>query len=77
MLPADSTAVSACHVINLIVDDFKQLSYTDENGTTLPYNLFVPKDYDKTKKYPLVLFMHDGTVTGTDPWPPWIRVWAR
>lgn len=28
---------------------------------TLRYNLFVPKNYDVSKKYPLVLFMHDAS----------------
>ena len=30
---------------------------------SMAYNLFVPKDYDATKHYPLVLFMPDATVT--------------
>ena len=46
---------------------FKQLSYQDKTtGIDLPYNLFVPKDYDPSKKYPLVLFMHDASVTGRE-----------
>ncbi len=46
---------------------FKQLSYQDKTtGIDLPYNLFVPKDYDPTKQYPLVLFMHDASVTGRE-----------
>ncbi len=46
---------------------FKQLSYQDKTtGIDLPYNLFVPKDYDPSIKYPLVLFMHDASVTGRE-----------
>ena len=46
--------------INLIVDDFKQLEFKDPaTGETLAYNLYIPKNYDSTKSYPLVLFMHD------------------
>lgn len=46
---------------------FKQLSYQDKTtGIDLPYNLFVPKDYDPSKQYPLVLFMHDASVTGRE-----------
>jgi predicted peptidase len=53
-------------VINLVVDDFKQLEYKDpETGEILRYNLFVPKKYDKNKSYPMLLFMHDAGVTST------------
>ena len=46
----------------LIADDFKQLTFTDaKTGVTLRYNLFVPKNYDARKQYPLVLFMHDAS----------------
>ena len=54
-------------VINLIVDDFQQREFKDPNtGITVKYNLFVPKNYDKTKSYPLVMFIHDAGVTSTD-----------
>lgn len=54
---------------NLIVDDFKQFKFTDpETGLTLDYNLYVPKDYDANRQYPLVLFMHDLGVTGPNPY---------
>ncbi len=33
----------------------------------LPYALFVPDDYDSTKKYALVLHIHDAGYMGTDP----------
>ncbi|MDO5088570.1 MAG: alpha/beta hydrolase-fold protein [Leptotrichiaceae bacterium] len=47
-------------VKNLVVEDFKQLEYKDpKTGITLKYNLYIPKNYNKNKKYPLVLFMHD------------------
>ena len=48
---------------NLIVENFKQFVYKDtKTGTTVKYNLYIPKNYDKNKKYPLVLFMHDAGV---------------
>ena len=55
--------------INLVVDDFKQLTYTDPsyNNEKLMYNLYVPKNYDPSKKYPLVLFMHDAGVVSNNP----------
>lgn len=32
----------------------------------MPYRLFVPANYDKTKKYPLVLWLHGGWARGND-----------
>ncbi|WP_170164547.1 prolyl oligopeptidase family serine peptidase [Sinomicrobium pectinilyticum] len=50
---------------NLVADDFLQKVYEDnETGLTINYNLFVPSDYDPEESYPLVLFMHDASVTG-------------
>ncbi len=65
-LPSGKVLVSD-KTVNLIVDDFIQLEYKDEmTGIPLAYNLFIPKDYDPAKKYPLVLFMPDATVTGKE-----------
>lgn len=45
------------------IKDFKQLVFHDsEYNRELMYNLHIPTDYDSTKKYPLVLFMHDAGV---------------
>ena len=52
---------------NLIVENFKQFVYKDpKTGTSVKYNLYIPKNYDKNKKYPLVLFMHDKGVLSDD-----------
>ncbi|MET7482958.1 hypothetical protein [Streptomyces sp. NPDC005538] len=65
---ADSAKVTTTGTVNPIVDDFKQFTFKDpKTGKSLPYNLFVPKNYDKTKSYPLVLFMHDASVVSTTP----------
>lgn len=54
--------------INLTVDDFKPFVFNDaESGKTLMYNLFVPRNYDPKKSYPLVLFMHDASVVSSEP----------
>lgn len=45
-----------------IVDEFKQFMHGE-----IPYNLYIPRNYDPAKKYPLVLFMHDAEPSGTDP----------
>lgn len=63
-IPASPHALTTTHVENLIVDDFKQLTFHDsKTGRTLRYNLFVPHGMDKTQSYPLVLFMHDAGAT--------------
>jgi len=55
------------HTVNLILDDFIQLEYSDaETGIQMAYNLFVPKDYDPSEKYPMVLFMPDATICGRE-----------
>ncbi|MBS1181806.1 MAG: uncharacterized protein H6Q99_1686 [Proteobacteria bacterium] len=61
-------AITTTAVSNLIVDDFRQAEFSDpKTGDKLKYNLFVPKDYDPAKTYPLVLFMHDAGATSIDP----------
>ena len=41
-------------------------TYTAEDGTVLPYRLFVPDHYDETKKYPLVILLHGAGMRGND-----------
>lgn len=48
-----------------VAPQFKVLSFKDaETGLTMEYNLFIPKDYDKSKKYPLVQFIADASTVG-------------
>ncbi len=55
-------------VRNLLVDEFRQHLYRDgRTGDLLKYNLFVPRGYDPSRSYPLVLFMHDAGATSDDP----------
>ncbi|WP_107928463.1 alpha/beta hydrolase-fold protein [Neisseria animaloris] len=66
-LAAADNAVRSSQVINRIVDDFRQSGFTDpQTGITVKYNLFVPKNYNPQKTYPLVLFLHDAGVNGSD-----------
>ena len=37
-----------------------------KDGKTMPYRLFLPTGYDKSKKYPLVLWLHGGWGRGND-----------
>lgn len=60
-----------------VVPQFTQLSYADEQtGKTLPYHLFVPKDYDPYKKYPMVLYMSDASTAGDDAMRPLTQGWG-
>ena len=52
---------------NLVVENFRQFVFKDpRTGTSVKYNLYIPKNYDRNKKYPLVLFMHDMGVLSED-----------
>jgi len=63
----DSSLIENDRQINLVVDDFLQLEYKDpQTGKLLRYNLFIPKNYDSRKTYPMVLFIHDAGVTSAE-----------
>ncbi len=49
-----------------IADKFLKRSHTLSGVTTLPYRLFVPANYSKTTRYPLVLTLHGGGERGND-----------
>ena len=47
----------------LVADDFKQAEFVSPySGQTLPYNIYLPADYNPEEKYPLLLFIHDAGV---------------
>ncbi|HWA35791.1 MAG TPA: prolyl oligopeptidase family serine peptidase [Cyclobacteriaceae bacterium] len=45
---------------------YEKRTYKNNAGEELPYRVLLPKDYDKTKKYPLVLFLHGAGERGND-----------
>lgn len=52
--------------------------YTSKSGQTMPYRLFVPKDRDPKKTYPLVFFLHGAGSRGNDNLRhlrPWFAGW--
>lgn len=61
--PADTTTFRPEKMRYLLADDFQQHEFKSPyTGAVLPYNLYLPKDYDPKKSYPLVLFIHDAGV---------------
>ena len=66
-IKASDKILESTKIKNLIVDDFQQFTYKDpKTGKTLGYNLYIPKNYDSKKSYPLVYFGHDAGVTGPE-----------
>ena len=60
---ADGTPIKSTDQICLVADDFKQEEFVSPyTGQVLPYNIYLPEDYDPQEKYPLVLFIHDAGV---------------
>ena len=54
-------------VLSEVQSKFIQATYEDsETGVTLPYNLFVPKNYDASQEYPMITFIHDDSIVGKD-----------
>ena len=45
---------------------YQKKEYTYSEGKVLPYRILYPDNYDKTKKYPLVLFLHGSGERGND-----------
>jgi predicted peptidase len=49
-----------------VVWRYEARTYTDAEGDTLPYRLFIPDSYDPEILYPVVLFLHSSADRGTD-----------
>jgi predicted peptidase len=45
---------------------FEKREYNFAEGKVLPYRILYPENYDKSKKYPLVLFLHGAGERGND-----------
>ena len=43
----------------------KIFGYSEEDAP-LPYRIYVPEDYDESKEYPLLIFLHGNSVQGDD-----------
>jgi len=52
-------------------ESFKQYNFTgDDPSKVLSYNLFVPENYTKEQKYPLVMFISDRSLVGKEVTAP-------
>ncbi len=49
-----------------LTDIFKAETYKASNGIILPYRIYVPEDYDASKSYPVVVFLHGSGERGND-----------
>jgi acetyl esterase/lipase len=45
---------------------YEKKEFAFAEGKTLPYRILYPENYDKTKKYPLLLFLHGAGERGND-----------
>ncbi|MDE6375144.1 MAG: hypothetical protein K2L09_05350 [Alistipes sp.] len=60
---ASDEPVETTEEICLVADDFRQEEFVSPyTGQVLPYNIYLPEDYDPEEQYPLVLFIHDAGV---------------
>lgn len=52
--------------LNKARDSFKQFTFTDtkDSSKVLLYNLFIPENYSKNEKYPLMMFIGDASTVG-------------
>jgi len=58
----------------------ESLIFTDDNGEQLPYRLFLPENYSKEVKYPLLLAFHGAGERGDDNFQqlePWVAAWIN
>ncbi len=67
---ASDEAVESTFTQAPVIDSFKQLTYTDKNGVSMPYNIYLPKNFDAKKKYPLVVFIADASANINEPTTP-------
>ncbi len=68
LVKSTKEVLNSNHTLNPDIADFQQLTFHDSQfNKDLMYNLFVPKNYDPKKSYPLVLFMHDAGVVSNNP----------
>ena len=54
-------------LVNQYASAFEQKTYTDsQTGSSITYNVYLPKNYDASKSYPMVVFIADSSCAGKD-----------
>lgn len=49
-----------------MTDLFRADSFTSSKGTQLNYRIYIPENYDESKSYPMILFLHGADQRGND-----------
>ncbi len=62
----DTEQESESETVESVYDIFEAKTLSASNGINMPYRIYVPKDYDAEKNYPLVLFLHGAGERGSD-----------
>jgi len=62
---ASALAASAAHAAPE-TGDLHRSYYFDDAKETIPYRLYVPRSYDGTKPYPLIVVLHGSSTTADD-----------
>ena len=53
-------------IVDHALDIYEKKEFVFADGKTLPYRILYPENYDKNKKYPLLLFLHGAGERGKD-----------
>ena len=56
-----SKAIESTSTQAATIESFKQFVYTNSDGVSMPYNLYLPKKYNPDKQYPLIFFVADAS----------------
>ena len=62
LMPGYAGYITSADCHEEIIDEFRQYEYKG-----IPYNLFIPENYDASIQYPIVMFIPDASANGNDP----------
>ena len=60
------TAVESSTVSCPTIEKFRQMEYTSPSGVTMPYNVYLPRNYSSEKTFPMVVFIPDASANIND-----------